>query len=88
MCLLGEHAMLSNDLHWDPRVTVEWQSAPGKVVFDGIYSWTPHRRRVHTAECQRCAMNTVCMGVFDRYAETYPTDALRPAARALDTEQR
>lgn len=78
MCLLGKHAMLSNDLHWDPRVTVEWQSAPGKVMFDGIYSWAPDRKRVHVKECERCERSRVCMGVFDRYAELYPTDALRP----------
>jgi MoaA/NifB/PqqE/SkfB family radical SAM enzyme len=78
MCLLGDHAMLSNDLHWDPRVTVEWQSAPGKVIFDGIYSWAPDRKRVHVPACEGCRRRDVCMGVFDRYAELYPTDALRP----------
>jgi MoaA/NifB/PqqE/SkfB family radical SAM enzyme len=78
MCVLGSHDMLSNDLHWDPRVTVEWQSAPGKVMFDGIYSWAPDRKRVHTKECETCERSKVCMGVFDRYAELYPTDALRP----------
>jgi hypothetical protein len=81
MCLLGEHAMLSNDLHWDPRVTVEWQSQPGKVALDGIYSWTPARKRLHVAECVECVNKSVCMGVFDRYAELYPTDALRPTRR-------
>ena len=84
MCLLGPHRMLSNDLHWDPRVTVEWQSAPGKVVFDGIYSWSPDRKRVHTSECQPCSMKSVCMGVFDRYAELYPTDALTPIDETVD----
>ena len=78
MCLLGEHAMLSNDLHWDARVTVEWQSAPGKVMFDGIYSWAPDRKRVHTAECQDCRKKGVCKGVFDRYAELFPTTHLTP----------
>jgi MoaA/NifB/PqqE/SkfB family radical SAM enzyme len=78
MCLLGEHAMLSNDLHWDPRVTVEWASAPGKVVFDGIYSWTPDRKRVHVAACDGCSRKGVCMGVFDRYAELWPTGELTP----------
>ena len=81
MCLLGDHAFLSNDLHWDPRVTVEWGSAPGKVVFDGIYSWSPDRKRVHTKECERCALSDVCMGVFDRYAELFPTDALMPRSK-------
>lgn len=78
MCLLDEHAMLSNDLHWDPRVTVEWGEQPGKVVFDGIYSWAPDRKRVHVAQCGGCARKDVCMGVFDRYAELFPTDDLRP----------
>jgi hypothetical protein len=78
MCLLADGAACSNDLHWDPRVTVEWVSAPGKVVFDGLYSWTPDRKRVHTATCQSCELNGVCMGVFDRYAELFSTEALRP----------
>jgi MoaA/NifB/PqqE/SkfB family radical SAM enzyme len=82
MCLLGPHAMLSNDLHWDPRVTVEWQSAPGKVLFDGIYSWAPDRRRVHAEACQGCDKRSVCMGVFDRYHELYPCDALVPQTAA------
>jgi MoaA/NifB/PqqE/SkfB family radical SAM enzyme len=76
MCILGEHQMLSNDLHWDPRVTVEWQSEPGRALFGGIYSWTPDRKRVHTQECEGCSLAHVCSGVFDRYSELWPTDAL------------
>ena len=77
MCLLGPHRMLSNDLHWDPRVTVEWSAKPGKVVFDGEYSWTPARKRVHVAACQGCTLRPVCMGVYARYAELWPTSELR-----------
>ncbi|MEC8422255.1 MAG: hypothetical protein VX000_00685, partial [Myxococcota bacterium] len=78
MCLLGDHSMLSNDLHWDPRVTVEWQSAPGRVAFAGIYSWSPDRRREHAPACRGCARRDVCMGVYDAYASNWSTDALRP----------
>lgn len=79
MCVLGEgNKMLSNDLHWDPRVTVEWADAPGRVVFDGFYNWAPDRKRVHVAACDGCTMKGVCMGVFDRYAELWSTDALEP----------
>jgi pyruvate-formate lyase-activating enzyme len=78
MCLLGEHSTLSNDLHWDPRVTVEWQTAPGKVAFSGIYSWSPDRRRVHVEPCTQCTWNRVCSGVFDNYADLWPVDALKP----------
>jgi MoaA/NifB/PqqE/SkfB family radical SAM enzyme len=76
MCILGDHAFLSNDLHWDPRVTVEWGSAPGKVVFDGLYNWAPDRKRVHVDACDGCSRRSVCMGVFDRYAELWSTEAL------------
>jgi pyruvate-formate lyase-activating enzyme len=78
MCLLGEHGTLSNDLHWDPRVTVEWQTAPGKVAFTGIYSWAPDRRRVHTNQCTKCNLKQVCSGVFDKYVDLWPTDTLTP----------
>jgi len=82
MCILGKHRMLSNDLHWDPRVTVEWTTQPGKVVFDGLYSWAPDRKRVHVAQCEGCALKGVCTGIFDQYAERYPTTALRAVSQA------
>jgi hypothetical protein len=78
MCLLGDQALLSNDLHWDPRVTVEWQSAPGRVAFTGIYSWAPNRRRVHVDRCGGCARKDMCMGVYDETARTASLDALQP----------
>ena len=78
MCLLGAHRALSNDLHWDPRVTVEWAAHPGAVKFEGIYSWAPDRKRVHVQECSDCTLRGVCMGVFDEYARKWPTTALTP----------
>ena len=78
MCLLDEFASLSNDLHWDPRVTVEWISEPGKVKFDGIYSWRPNRKRIHVNACNTCTRKSVCMGVFDKYVHLWPTDRLEP----------
>jgi MoaA/NifB/PqqE/SkfB family radical SAM enzyme len=78
MCLLGDQSLLSNDLHWDPRVTVEWQSAPGRVAFTGIYSWAPNRRRVHVEPCGVCARKDMCMGVYDETARTADLDALVP----------
>lgn len=74
VCLLGEHSMLSNDLHWDPRVTVEWGSKPGKVVFDGIFSWKPDRKRTRVDPCQRCDWKGVCMGVYEEYGRIWPND--------------
>jgi MoaA/NifB/PqqE/SkfB family radical SAM enzyme len=78
MCLLAPHESLSNDVHWDPRVTVEWGREPGKVVFRDFYNWEPNRKRVHVAACQGCTRRGVCMGVYDTYAERYETPELRP----------
>jgi len=78
MCLLGDHRMLSNDLHWDPRVTVEWAREENKAVLDGIYSWTPARKRTHVPACEGCRYKDVCMGVYDRYAELWPTTEITP----------
>jgi len=78
LCVLGDRWTLSNDLHWDPRVTVEWQDQPGKVVFDGIYSWDPGRNRVQTETCEPCERKGVCFGVFDRYVALWGDSELRP----------
>jgi MoaA/NifB/PqqE/SkfB family radical SAM enzyme len=78
MCVLGDYWMWSNDLHWDPRVTTEWGSAPGKVIFEDLYNWAPDRRRVHTKACDDCDRNKVCMGIFDKYEQLWSTEALRP----------
>ena len=79
MCLLApEQRMLSNDLHWDPRVTVEWAAEPGKVVYGGEFTWTPSRKRAHVADCEGCSRRSVCVGVYDRYAALWPTTELSP----------
>jgi MoaA/NifB/PqqE/SkfB family radical SAM enzyme len=78
MCLLAPHEALSNDLHWDPRVTVEWGRKPGKVSFESFYNWEPNRKRVYAEACGSCSRRGVCMGVYDAYADTYGTAELRP----------
>ncbi len=78
MCLLDEHWTLSNDLYWDPRVTAEWATEPGRVVFEDFYNWAPDRKRVHPPECGGCSRRGLCTGVNDRYAELWSTDRLRP----------
>ena len=77
MCLLGPHRMLSNDLHWDPRVTAEWGRRPGRVLFDDFYNWRPDRKRTHVAACADCAMSGLCTGVYSEFAERFPVDLLR-----------
>jgi MoaA/NifB/PqqE/SkfB family radical SAM enzyme len=77
MCLLGEHRMLSNDLHWDPRVTTEWARKPGRAAFEDFYNWRPDRKRVHVDACGSCAMRGLCTGVYAEYAARRPVTALR-----------
>lgn len=81
LCILGAHTMLSNDLHWDPRVTVEWTPRPGKVVLEDVYTWTAGRQRAYVEACQGCLQQGICMGVFERYCELFPADVLRPMDR-------
>ena len=78
MCLLGEHRMLSNDLHWDPRVTAEWSRHPGRVVFDDFYNWRPDRKRTHVPACAECELSGLCAGVYSEFAERFPVERLRP----------
>lgn len=78
MCLLGDHGLLSNDLHWDPRVTTEWARKPGKAVFEDFYNWRPDRKRTHVAACSDCAARTLCTGVYAEYAQRRSVEALQP----------
>jgi MoaA/NifB/PqqE/SkfB family radical SAM enzyme len=83
MCLLGGHAMLSNDLYWDPRVTVEWGEEPGKVAYHDVYSYAPSRGRIHVAQCVECLHRKVCTGVFEAFVVEHPDEIelLRPLKR-------
>ncbi len=78
LCVLGPLRLYSNDLHWNPRVTVEWVPLPGKISLEGIYSWTPERKREQPALCGRCAQRSLCFGAFGHYLQTYGDAELRP----------
>jgi len=76
MCLLGEQGMLSNDLHWDPRVTTEWARKPGRAAFEDFYNWRPDRKRTHVPACTTCSMKGLCTGVYAEYAARRDVSAL------------
>lgn len=76
-CVLGVHRMLSNDLHWNARVTVEWATHPGRVSLEGLYSWHPDRKRAHGAPCGSCAWRAMCPGAFAAYLERHGDAELR-----------
>jgi MoaA/NifB/PqqE/SkfB family radical SAM enzyme len=82
-CVLPEAArMHANDLHWNPRVTVEWAAHPGKVSLDGVWSWTPERKRRHGAVCAGCAWSGMCPGAFAAYLDRYGEAELSPLVAA------
>lgn len=78
MCALGGARMHSNDLFWNPRVTVEWAARPGRVSLDPIWSWAPDRKRVRVEACSRCRYRGVCAGVMDEYVRRYGAEEIRP----------
>lgn len=78
LCALGDARMASNDLFWNPRVTVEWARHPGKVALDGIYSWAPDRGRRHAPVCDTCGYRGLCAGVFGAYLDRFGDTELTP----------
>jgi MoaA/NifB/PqqE/SkfB family radical SAM enzyme len=76
-CVLGAHRMLSNDLHWNARVTVEWATHPGRVSLEGLYSWHPDRKRAHGPACEACSWRAMCPGAFAAYLERHGDAELR-----------
>ena len=72
ICALGEARMKSNDLHWDPRVTVERARGPGgRARLATIAALRPRRGRRYARRCRGCLMHDVCGGVFSEYLETH-----------------
>ncbi|MSQ03225.1 MAG: radical SAM protein [Myxococcales bacterium] len=82
VCALGADSVYANDLHWNPRVTFEWARHPDRVSLEGIYSWTPDRKRAQPAVCGSCSWNRLCHGVFARYVELYGSEELVPMVSA------
>jgi hypothetical protein len=72
--------MLSNDLHWDARVTTEWASDGQVARFDDFYNFAPDRKRTLVDACRACAFAGLCTGVYEEYAARWDVSALRPIA--------
>lgn len=77
-CALGEYRMFANDIHWNPRVTYEWQRLPDRVSLSGIYSWAPDRKRQYVEACDGCSWRGLCHGVFARYVQEYGPAEVSP----------
>ncbi len=72
LCALGDARMKSNDLHWDPRVTVERARGPrGGARLATIAALRPRRGRRYARRCRGCLMHDLCGGVFSEYLEKH-----------------
>ncbi|MBI5622579.1 MAG: radical SAM protein [Elusimicrobia bacterium] len=78
LCVLGAHAVLSNDLYFSPRVTVERGRVQGKPGLVEITSLKPTRRRVQPEVCSGCSVRDLCGGVFERHLEEFGDADLAP----------
>ncbi len=72
LCALGEVRIKSNDLYFDPRVTVERAAGPrGSVRLCTITTRHPRRGRRRTRRCRGCHYRGVCGGVFGAYLDRF-----------------
>ena len=76
VCALGSARTMSNDLYFDPRLTVERIRIPGRgpgIV--AVRSFNPHRERSYTQACEDCGYRRMCGGVFSQYLQSFPEDS-------------
>lgn len=72
LCVLGTARMKSNDLHYDPRVTVERsRGARGTVRMGNVATFLPRRGRRQPPACRGCRFRAVCGGVFGAYLDAH-----------------
>ncbi len=77
LCALGTARMKSNDLHYDPRVTVERaRGAHGSVRLSHVVTRKPRRGRRLTRRCRGCAYRALCGGVFAEYVRCFGDEEL------------
>ncbi|MFA6316982.1 MAG: radical SAM protein [Elusimicrobiota bacterium] len=78
LCVLGSCAVLSNDLYFSPRVTVERGRVDGTPGLVEITSLKPTRRRVQPPVCAECSCRDLCGGVFERHLAEFGAKDLAP----------
>ncbi len=77
LCVLGQARMKSNDLYYDPRITVERARGPhGRVRLSSVITRLPRRGRIQTRRCTGCSMRGLCGGVFACYVDLFGDEGL------------
>lgn len=80
LCTLGRHRALSNDLAYDPRLTVELEKENGETALSEIFVREPVYMRTKPPVCDPCIYNGICGGLFEKYHELFGDGELKPVA--------
>ena len=79
LCILGDWKQKSNDLFFDPRVTVERARRPnGRTGMSTIVTRRPRRGRRSVRACGRCVYKDLCGGVFTHYVRLFKDNEIEP----------
>jgi len=81
LCVLGKYKALSNDLAYDPRLTVELVRDGDGVSVSEIRMDSPVYLREKPEVCNDCFYKSICGGVFDRYLRVFGTGELKPVKK-------
>lgn len=79
LCVLGEYKTLSNDLAYDPRLTIELAGRNGATELKESFFRRPDFLRSHSPKCAPCRFRSLCGGVFTPYLERYGDAELTPS---------
>lgn len=80
-CILGIHAIKSNDFYFDPRVTVERaRRKEGRIGYSTIITRLPRRGRRKIGICYGCKYHQLCGGIFTEYIRIFGTTEITPPA--------
>lgn len=79
ICLLGEYKIYSNDIIWEPRLTLIRKKLKNNRIFlTEIKDSLPTKGRIFTTKCQRCIYKDVCGGIFKKYYQQFGDQELNP----------
>lgn len=72
ICALNGATLLSNDMFWDARTTIERsKNTKNNVSLIEVESTIPNRNRQKIINCQKCLYNRLCFGIFKEYTRTF-----------------
>ena len=78
-CVLGGARTRSNDLFFDPRITVERALlGGGRVGLSTIITRYPRRGRRKVRACDGCTYNDLCGGIFRDHVKIYKDQDIEP----------